>query len=48
MSLSTCPGQCDRYDEQIDQYEIEREQPRSAPDLVLAVVLDHSNVELTR
>ena len=38
----------DRHHEQIDQDEVEREQPRGAADLSLAVVLDHGNVELPR
>ena len=41
-------GQCDRYDEQVDQHEIEREQPGRPPDLGLAVVLDDGDVELAR
>ena len=41
-------GQCDRYDEKIDQNEIKREQPRGAPDFVLAVVFDNGDVELAR
>ena len=41
-------GQRDRHDEQVDQHEIERKQPGGAPDLGLAVVLDHGDVELAR
>ena len=38
----------DRHHEQIDKDEVQREQPRGAADLSLAVVLDHGNVELPR
>ena len=41
-------SQCDRYDEQIDQHEIEREKPGCPPDLGLAIVLDDRDVELAR
>jgi hypothetical protein len=41
-------GQCDRYNEQVDHDEIEREQPGGPSDLSLAIVLDDGDVELTR
>ena len=41
-------GQSDGNDEQVDQHQIEREQPGGAPDLLLAVVLDHGDVKLPR
>ncbi len=41
-------GDRDRDHEQVDQHEIEREQPGGAPDLVLVVVFDHGDVELAR
>ena len=42
------PGQSDGNDEQVDQHQIEREQPGGAPDLFLIVVLDHGDVKLPR
>ncbi len=41
-------GDGDRHHEQIDQHEIDREQPRRAPHVGLVVVLDHGDVELAR
>ena len=41
-------GQRDRHHEQIDQHQIDREQPDRALDLVLIVVLDHRDVKLAR
>ncbi len=41
-------GKRDRDHEQVDQHQIERKQPRRPPDLGLAIVLDHGDVELPR
>ena len=38
----------DRNDEQVDQHQVDREQPGGAADLLLRVVLDHRDVELAR
>ena len=39
-------GDSDRQDKEIDQYEIDRKQPRRARDLGLVVVLHHCDMEL--
>ena len=41
-------GERDRHHEQVDQHQIEREQPAGAADFALAVVLHHRDVELAR
>ena len=41
-------GHGDRHDEDIDEHEVEREQPGGAPHLALGIVLDHGDVELAR
>src|SRR5581483_3249587 len=41
-------GGGDRNDEEVDQREVDREQPGGAPDLLLRVVLHHGDVKLAR
>ena len=42
------PGRSDRHHEQVDQHEIDREQPGCALQLPLGVVLHHGDMELAR
>ena len=41
-------GDRDRQHEQVDQHQVEREQPGGAPDFRLVVVFDHRHVKLAR
>ena len=41
-------GRGDGHDEQVDQDQVDREQPGGAADLLLRVVLDHGHMELPR
>ena len=41
-------GRGNRHHEQVDQHQVDREQPGGAADLLLRVVLDHGHMELPR